>query len=361
MRPVIDLCARLQIAEHIARVRPSTVRSSACRALAASILVLCVAGCVVPDPRPGDMRTDPNADLLPANYVAPPAARVVRDISYGPAVATQPAHPLQKLDLYLPAAGPAPVLVWLHSGGWTAGDKNPVPPMIMRQVSRAGFAVASVNYRLATYAADGTPINPFPAAILDVKTAIRWLKANAAARGLRADKIIVAGGSAGGHLAAFAVASAAGNRIEPTPPGSLASQNSKVAGLVDIVGPSDLVALSNDSPTGALLASGFMGCRRPTQSDPRTCTDATLARANVAPFLTPAIPPGYFAFGVQDTLVVPATQGAPLAAAWANTKGVDTGAFYDLVENGGHNLDQSVINMRALEMFLDAIVAGSIQ
>jgi acetyl esterase/lipase len=299
---------------------------------------------VVPDPRPGDLETTPDGDTLREGYVAPPAAQVLRDEPY-----VAPADPVRRLDLYLPERQNGVVIAWIHAGGWTSGDKSPVPSMLLRQVTRAGFAIASINYRLARYDASGRAIDAFPAAADDVAAAVRWIKSTAPSRGVRADKVILTGGSAGGHLAAYeaAVAAASGDAA------------ASVSAVVDFVGPVDLVALANDSTFGATLASTFMGCARPTAENPRTCSDDVYARGNV-PAPSPSVPPAYFAYGADDTLVVPAHHGALLALAWADAKGARTGAFYDQVEGAGHNLDGHVINTRALESFLDAVAAGSL-
>ena len=103
------------------------------------------------------------------------------------------------LDLYLPAQPirrPAPVIVFLHGGGWSGGTRT-TGPDFSRYFAQDGFAMASIEYRL-------TPSITFPANVEDVRTAVRWLKANAAAHGLDADRICLWGTSAGGHLAAVA-------------------------------------------------------------------------------------------------------------------------------------------------------------
>jgi hypothetical protein len=101
----------------------------------------------------------------------PPAAgqvrlRIDRDVEYA-RVGNRPL----RLDLYLRDAStePAPVVVWIHGGGWSAGDKFPTPAV---RLVAAGYAVASVEYRLTGEA-------KFPAQIHDCKAAIRWLRANA--------------------------------------------------------------------------------------------------------------------------------------------------------------------------------------
>ena len=108
------------------------------------------------------------------------------------------------LDLYLPAKPirrPIPVIVFLHGGGWSGGTRT-TGPDFKRYFAQDGFAMASIEYRL-------TPSITFPANVEDVRTAVRWLKANAAAHGLDPDRICLWGTSAGGHLAAVAGAGAA--------------------------------------------------------------------------------------------------------------------------------------------------------
>ena len=103
------------------------------------------------------------------------------------------------LDLYLPAnpiRRPVPVIVFLHGGGWSGGTRT-TGPDFKRYFAQDGFAMASIEYRL-------TPAITFPANVEDVRTAVRWLKANAAAHGLAADRICLWGSSAGAHLATVA-------------------------------------------------------------------------------------------------------------------------------------------------------------
>lgn len=103
------------------------------------------------------------------------------------------------LDLYLPAEPirrPIPVIVFLHGGGWSGGTRT-TGPDFKRYFARDGFAMASLEYRL-------TPSITFPANVEDVRTAVRWLKANAAAHALDPNSICLWGTSAGGHLAAVA-------------------------------------------------------------------------------------------------------------------------------------------------------------
>ncbi len=102
------------------------------------------------------------------------------------------------LDLYLPqgVAGRLPVIVFLHGGGWSGGTRT-TGPDFRRFFAQAGFAMAAIEYRL-------TPSVTFPSNAEDVKTAVRWLRANAAAHGLDPQRIGLWGTSAGGQLAAIA-------------------------------------------------------------------------------------------------------------------------------------------------------------
>lgn len=123
---------------------------------------------------------------LPANV------EMKKDVVY----ATIGSRPLVA-DLFLPrdGAGPFPAVVYVHGGGWSAGNKA----AFHRQaafMAEKGFVGACIQYRLSGEA-------QYPAQIYDVKAAVRWLRANARQYKIRTDRIGAAGGSAGGHLVAL--------------------------------------------------------------------------------------------------------------------------------------------------------------
>ncbi len=89
-----------------------------------------------------------------------------------------------------------PILLWIPGGGYRGKNKNLMVPEMTFLVER-GYAIAFVQYR-------SSEIAHFPAQIIDVKTAIRFLKANAEKFNLDSNKVGIMGRSAGGHLAALA-------------------------------------------------------------------------------------------------------------------------------------------------------------
>jgi acetyl esterase/lipase len=96
------------------------------------------------------------------------------------------------LDLYTPTgAENAPVLIFAHGGGWARGSRERVPHI---GLVPAGYAIASVDYRLSGEA-------KFPAQIHDLKAAVRYLRANASKLGIDANRVGATGSSAGAHLA----------------------------------------------------------------------------------------------------------------------------------------------------------------
>ncbi len=161
-------------------------------------------------------------------HASEPAPSVVSDVAYLAAGRTE------KLDLYLPAPpadGRLPTVVWIHGGGWTSGDKAEARAKeICGTLAGAGYVAASINYRLGN---DAWPQN-----LLDCKEAVRFLRAHAAEYHVDPDRIAVAGGSAGGHLALMVGFTAGQKEFEPAAgPGV----SSAVRCIVDLYGPTDLL------------------------------------------------------------------------------------------------------------------------
>lgn len=100
------------------------------------------------------------------------------------------------LDVYRPAGDAIlPAVIIIHGGGWVAGDRTMERPFAQHLAAR-GYVAVTVSYRLGV-------AGRFPAPVLDLKRAVRWLRAHAAAYGIDPAHIAAAGGSAGGTLAAM--------------------------------------------------------------------------------------------------------------------------------------------------------------
>jgi acetyl esterase/lipase len=173
---------------------------------------------------------------------APPAGpQKFLDVPYVPG-----GDKAQSLDIYTPGgAGKAlPTLVWIHGGGWSAGDKAGCPAYGM---VGHGYVAVSINYRLTGQA-------PWPAQIYDCKAAIRFLRAHAAEYQIDPNRIGVWGASAGGHLVAMLGVTGGVKELEGTE-GDAESlkQSSKVQAVCDWFGPTDILALVNEA-TGTHLS-----------------------------------------------------------------------------------------------------------
>ncbi len=142
-----------------------------------------------------------------------------------------------KLDLHLPATSPrSPIIVWVHGGAWRAGSKISMP---LGKLVEAGYAVASVDYRLSTQA-------KFPAQIHDIKSAIRFLRGHGADWKLPTNQIVIAGDSAGGHLAALVGVSNGHDELEGNL-GDDRKQISAVQGILSFYGGANLTTILKQS------------------------------------------------------------------------------------------------------------------
>ena len=194
----------------------------------------------------------------------------------------------QTLDVFVPgsaAVRPLPLAIFVHGGGLTAGDKGYLSPTFLNALARAGFAVASLNYRLA-------PRYKFPAQIEDVKCGIRYLRAHARSYGVDASQIFAFGTSYGGELVALAALTGGHSRFDVGP---YASTSSAIVAAVDMFGPADL--------PGWISAQGlneaFGGDR------------ANLVLASPTHYVEPNAPPILIVQGKADT-TVPESQSVEL-------------------------------------------------
>ena len=166
-----------------------------------------------------------------------------------------------RLDLAIPrGAGPRPLVVIAHGGGWRAGDKAERLGPSIRRLAAAGYAVASVNYRLVVGSA-----NRFPTPIEDLWCAVSFLRSRSASLGVNASRIVLAGESAGSQVAAMVVfAPEVAGRGCPD-----AALRTSIAGFVGFYGIYDFLSL-NGQPRAAEAVTTHLGLT--------PAADSTLAR-----------------------------------------------------------------------------------
>ena len=149
-----------------------------------------------------------------------------------------PGDPL-RIDLHLPQGVEKPPLVmFIHGGAWKGGDRK---SQKILWVVPHGYAVANIEYRLSQQA-------KFPAQIHDCKGALRWLRANANRYGYDAQRVVVAGASAGGQLAALMGTTGGVEALEGDTAGHL-DQSSRVQGVIDYFGATDFLLRSKTQPS----------------------------------------------------------------------------------------------------------------
>lgn len=145
--------------------------------------------------------------------------------------ATLPKTPFGKRELHLDLLRPKkqgkyPALILIHGGGWRSGNKSMEVPLA-QQIAAKGYITAAVEYRLS-------PEALYPAAVYDIKAAIRFLRANAQKYGIDPERIAISGSSAGGQLAALTGMTSELKKFEGDEGNN--SVSSKVQAIIDMDG-----------------------------------------------------------------------------------------------------------------------------
>ncbi|MCI0476452.1 MAG: alpha/beta hydrolase fold domain-containing protein, partial [Anaerolineales bacterium] len=255
------------------------------------------------------------ATTPPQTVEAKPGASY-RDVTY----CTPDGIP-QKMNLFYPkqlSDKPMPIAVYIHGGGWTAGDKGSgAGSADMQGLLARGYIVASLDYRLA-------PQYKWPLQITDVKCAIRHLRANAATYQIDLNRIGVWGGSAGGHLVAMlgTTDKSAGFDV-----GEYLDQSSRVQAVVDLFGPADLPVMLS----GRAMVVGQTVFGATSRDDP------ILVKASPVTYITPDDPPFLILQGDKDT-TVPLEQSQIL---YDKLKAGGVTATLVIVKNAGHSFTPS--------------------
>lgn len=259
-----------------------------------------------------------------AKEVAPRA--IVRDAVYR-TVDGRALH----LDIYThpdTAKTPGPVLIHFHGGGWARGAR-PQSWTGFHPYLAAGFSLVTVQYRLAGEA-------PAPAAVQDARCALRWIGANAARLGFDKQRIVVAGTSAGGHLALMAGLLPAANRVDAP----VCKDTPRAAAILDFYGPADLTATKAASGKRHPTVANWIGRRGEADAMERDMSPVS--------WLSPDSTPVFIAHGDADP-VVPVAQSIDLKRR-LDMLSVPSDLF--VIRGGGHGkfdpASQTELTARAL-------------
>jgi acetyl esterase/lipase len=228
-------------------------------------------------------------------WPAPPAQFADGVTAIGDLVYAQPLRyrPLL-LDLYRPReSGPLPLVIYVHGGAWRSGNKRqggPIAdfPAVLAQLAARGFVLASIEYRL-----DGEAT--FPAAIHDVKTAIRFLRSHARQYGIDPTRVGIFGGSAGGQLAALAATSCGVEALEPDAGGRPPEASDCVQAAAPWYGVYDFQTVP--IPRGSTGPAPYLGCAT------AECPAETLRFASPVTYVDATDPPMLLIHGNADKLV----------------------------------------------------------
>ena len=237
----------------------------------------------------------------------------------------------EKLDVYLPGSGkgPFPVVLSIHGGAFAMGDKADGQLTPMLAGLDHGYAVVSANYRLSGEAT-------FPAAIDDLKAAVRFLRAHAGKYDLDTDRIVAWGGSAGGNLAAL-LGTSGGVAALSDPSLGNASQSDRVQAVVDWFGPISFLKMDPEfKASGAGPAnhdeagspeSRYLGAALPT-------VPGRVRQADPTTYISAGDPPFLLEHGDKDANV-PVQQSEEFAAALRKRLGAHE-VRLEVIPGAGH-------------------------
>jgi pectinesterase len=185
----------------------------------------------------------------------PTGVTAYRDLVY----ATLPETPYGKRDLHLDIFKPSrqgkyPALIMVHGGGWRSGQKSMQVPMA-ELIAARGFVTVPVEYQLSLEA-------KYPAAVHNIKAAIRWIRANASKYSIDTGKIAISGCSAGGQLASLVAMTNGLEKFEGHMGNAGFSSDVHAAididGVISFIAPASLnLNRKSDSPDIAWLGGSF--------------------------------------------------------------------------------------------------------
>ncbi|MEY8284269.1 alpha/beta hydrolase [Lachnospiraceae bacterium 50-23] len=271
--------------------------------------------------------------------------REYRDIAYDTLSQSQ------KFDLYLPETGegPFPLIMFIHGGGWFAGDKADGQENAWVTLREKGYAVASINYRLSGEA-------PHPSGIIDCKTALRFLKAHADEYHIKADRVAVSGDSAGGHYALMVALTSGESGLEDLSRGN-PEQTSEVACAVAWYPAVDLADIMRSALAGEYqefdVEYMMDAVERYTGKKVSEISEEALEEASPVRYVTEDMPPVLIQHGDADT-VCPVEHSRRLYEIMVQTAG-ENKAELDIMEGADHaaGVFESAENMERIVRFLE--------
>ncbi|MEO8441093.1 MAG: alpha/beta hydrolase [Betaproteobacteria bacterium] len=270
--------------------------------------------------------------LLLATPRAAPEIEVIRDVVYGVGGET----PLL-LDLAMPKAGdgPFPVVVFLHGGGWLAGNRQEMNHFI-EGVAGLGYVGITVEYRLV-------PAARFPAQVEDCKAAVRWVRANAAKYRMNPERVGAVGFSAGGHLASMIGVTDGKDGFDGS--GGNPGLSSRVQAVVNFFGPTDFTTRDWPRDLETEVIEPFLGGSFAARAD-------TYRRASPINYVTKDAAPFLFFHGSDDKLV-PVDQSIRLGE---KLKSAGVAAEVHVLAGEGHGFTDAN-NQKAMRQMLDFLDA----
>ncbi len=256
----------------------------------------------------------------------------VPDVVYAQVPTLENPHQLLQMDLLIPQVKrKLPAVIFVPGGGFISANKARMPQLRMYLAER-NFVVASINYRTV-------PNARFPQPVEDMKSAIRFLKANAQKFSVDAEKICVVGDSVGGYLAAFAAVT---NNAEMFNVGENLDVSSEIVAAVDLYGPSDLRQIAETFPVelqnlynsaGSVTSLFVNGVPTFGGTDGGILEHPVSAeRANPINYITKNSAPMLLMHGTNDSVVSPAQTDLLFKALLSQ----DVEAERYLIPNAGH-------------------------
>ena len=194
-----------------------------------------------------------------------------------------------RLDIYRPRedCGDAPVLVYIHGGGWVIGDKREQGLPMMLYLAAQGWVCVTINYRLS-------PRATWPDHLVDCKRAVAWVRENIAEYGGNPDFVAVSGGSAGGHLAAMVGLTAGEDRFQP----GFEGRDASVDACVPFYGVYDFTNREGVRGWGFAWFVGRTVVKKRLRDHPEAFRDAS-----PMDHVGPGAPPFMVVHGANDSLV----------------------------------------------------------